>query len=238
MPFLIVIFIILVFCLTVYLKHPTTRGKQGERRVRRVVGETVEGEKYVIHDLILDKGNGKTAQIDHIVINSRGVFVIETKNLSGNIYGSENHGQWTQVLANGRVKNKLYNPLKQNATHVYHVRRLLGNLPVHSLVVFVQNNTAYINAENVIPLTDLNYRLWCGVSVLSAEQMRWAYDTLSSRASAASAEEHVQNVLTQQEELRQGICPRCGGKLILRYGKYGAFYGCSNFPQCKFRKTL
>lgn len=74
--------------------------------------------------------NGNTTQIDHIVINPRGVFVIETKNYSGEIYGSENQREWTQVLAYGNVKNKLYNPLKQNATHVYNVKRIVGNFGV------------------------------------------------------------------------------------------------------------
>ena len=32
------------------------------------------------------------------------------------------------------------------------------------------------------------------------------------------------------------ICPRCGGTLIERNGKYGAFMGCSNYPKCKFIK--
>lgn len=36
-----------------------------------------------------------------------------------------------------------------------------------------------------------------------------------------------------KEEVR--ICPRCGGKLVKRTGQYGEFYGCSNFPQCKYK---
>ncbi|MBR2303349.1 MAG: topoisomerase DNA-binding C4 zinc finger domain-containing protein, partial [Clostridia bacterium] len=35
-------------------------------------------------------------------------------------------------------------------------------------------------------------------------------------------------------ELKKNICPRCGGALTERDGKYGVFYGCSNFPKCKF----
>ena len=31
-----------------------------------------------------------------------------------------------------------------------------------------------------------------------------------------------------------GICPKCGGKLIMRDGKYGSFIGCSNFPKCRY----
>lgn len=98
MPFLIIIPIILIIILVVYLKRPETRGRRGENRVKWVIGETIENDQYVINDLIL-MNDGKTTQIDHIVINPRGVFVIETKNYSGEIYGNENQREWTQVLA-------------------------------------------------------------------------------------------------------------------------------------------
>lgn len=234
MPFLIIVFILIVI-LAIYLKKPTTRGKRGENKVRWVIGETIENEQYVINDLIITN-EGKTSQIDHIVINPRGVFVIETKNYSGDIYGNENQREWTQVLAYGNVKNKLYNPIKQNATHVYHVKKILGKLPVHSLVVFVQNNTYYIEANNVIPLSSLRSSLQYGESVLSVKQMEIAYKTLLSKKVDISTQEHIHNVKEQQRNLERGICPRCGGQLVLRNGNYGEFWGCSNYPKCKFIK--
>ena len=224
MPFLIIISIILILVLAVYLRRPEIRGKHGENRVKWVIGETVENEQYVINDLIVSN-NENTAQIDHIVINPRGVFVIETKNYSGEIYGSENQREWTQVLAYGNVKNKLYNPLKQNATHIYNVKKIVGNLPIHSLVVFVQNNTNHIEANNVIPLSDLKRTLNSGVSVLSVKQMEKAYQLLLANKTEISTKEHIDNIRAQQWNVEHGICPRCGGKLVLRNGKYGEFWG-------------
>lgn len=235
MPFLIIILVILFIILIVYLKRPSTRGKHGENKVRRVIGETVENEQYVINDFIL-VNDGKSSQIDHIVINPHGIFVIETKNYSGEIYGSENQREWTQVLAYGKVKNKLYNPLKQNATHIYNVKKIVGRLPVYSLVVFVQNNTHNIDAKNVIPLSTLRTALKSGEIILTVEQMQTAYNLLLSNQSDISTKEHVQNIRKQQQNLELGICPRCGGNLVLRNGKYGEFWGCSNYPKCKFIK--
>ena len=37
-----------------------------------------------------------------------------------------------------------------------------------------------------------------------------------------------------QAKIKSGICPRCGGELVEREGKYGKFIGCSNFPKCRF----
>jgi hypothetical protein len=139
-------------------------------------------------------------------------------------------------LAKGRVKNKLYNPIRQNATHVYCVRKILPQrIPVYSLVVFVQNNTQYVTASNVIPLSDLKRRLNAGVGFLTAKEMKEAYDALAASKLEISTKEHVQNVKAMQEDLKRGICPRCGGRLVLRQGKYGEFWGCSNYPKCKFK---
>ena len=235
MPFLIIIPIILLIVLVVYLKQPSARGKRGENKVSFVIGDTVENEQYVINNLTI-LHEGKSTQIDHIVINPRGIFVIETKNYSGEIYGSENQREWTQILANGNVKNKLFNPLKQNATHVYHVRRIVGKMPVHSLVVFVKNNTSHIYADNVIPLSALSGVLSSGENILTVGQMKRAYNLLVANKTEISTAEHIENIRAQQWKVEHGICPRCGGNLALRNRKYGEFWGCSNYPECKFTK--
>lgn len=235
MLFLIIIPVIIFSIIIIYLKHPSTRGKRGENKVRRAIGKTVENEQYVINDLILVRED-KSFQIDHVVINTHGVFVLETKNYSGEIYGSESQREWTQVLAYGNVKNKLYNPLKQNATHVYNVKKIVGNLPVYSLVVFVQNNTRHIDANGVISLSALKTTLQSGEVVLTIKQMQTAYNLLLTKKSDISTKEHVQNIKEQQRNLERGICPRCGGTLVKRSGKYGVFWGCSNYPACKFTK--
>ena len=33
-------------------------------------------------------------------------------------------------------------------------------------------------------------------------------------------------------------CPKCGANLVIREGKFGRFYACSNFPKCDFTKSL
>lgn len=34
------------------------------------------------------------------------------------------------------------------------------------------------------------------------------------------------------------ICSKCGAEMILKHGKYGDFYSCSNYPRCKCTKTI
>ena len=44
--------------------------------------------------------------------------------------------------------------------------------------------------------------------------------------------------IDKEATMQNGICPHCGGRLVLRNGKYGQFYGCSNYPRCKFTHDL
>ena len=42
------------------------------------------------------------------------------------------------------------------------------------------------------------------------------------------------NMHEDNDKIRQGICPKCNGQLIRRSGRYGSFYGCSNYPKCRY----
>ena len=78
-----------------------------------------------------------TTQIDHILVSRFGVFVIETKDYKGWIFGIAQHTTWTQVLF--KAKFKFQNPMLQNLRHVRAVQDLLDFLPagaVKSAVVF------------------------------------------------------------------------------------------------------
>jgi len=39
-------------------------------------------------------------------------------------------------------------------------------------------------------------------------------------------------------EKTEKICPQCGAPIIIRLGKFGKFYACSNFPKCKYTENL
>ena len=41
-----------------------------------------------------------------------------------------------------------------------------------------------------------------------------------------------------QQAQEPQFCPYCGGTLVKRYGKHGAFWGCSNFPTCRYTKNI
>jgi len=213
----------------------------GERRVARILSELPEGYK-VINDLLISQ-NGRTTQIDHVVISEYRIFVIETKDYSGKIYGNNTDENWTEYIYNNSYK--FWNPVLQNRGHVNVLAYLFPNIDPNlfiPIVVFSPDATLKTNTEDKVIywtyLKDeiLSYqRKW-----LSDIQVQSIYDILISKNnnSIEAAEKHIDNVreriAKREQKVSQGICPRCGGKLVLRDGKYGRFYGCSNYPRCRF----
>jgi hypothetical protein len=243
MTFSFVLFILLV--VTFILRLPVVKGFWGELIVKIVIGKTSEKigkEKFVINNFLMQLDTGKTSQTDHIVINSNGVFVIETKNYSGRIYGNDTQKEWTQVLNYGKVKNKFYNPVKQNATHVHLIKKLLPpQIPVYSVVVFIKGNISYIDSVYVYTLWGLSKIIkQKNTPTISLEQMKSINETLmqKNKSGTISNLEHVHNIQQTQKDIANNICPRCGATLVKRQGKNGSFLGCSNFPKCKFTKSL
>lgn len=213
-------------------------GSEGERIVGRIIGSTIPGVQYVINNLILRIEENKTSQIDHVVINKHGVFVIETKNYAGMIYGSENQLEWTQVLNYGKVKNHFYNPLKQNKTHIYHISKILSDyITIIPMVVFVSSDISNVESPDVYSSQEIKHALSRGAETLTAEQMEKAYnELLAAHCSDISMEEHISNIHEMQSKIDNNICPRCGAPLVLRKSKNGDFYGCSSYPKCSFTK--
>lgn len=120
-------------------------GKYGEYLTYKKLKEyEVDGGKFLFNCYI-PKEDGKTTEVDVLLIHSTGIFVIESKNYSGWIFGSENNKTWTQTLrvCKGNVrKEHFYNPIMQNNTHVKWLREIVGtNVPIYSLIAFSERCT-------------------------------------------------------------------------------------------------
>jgi restriction system protein len=129
-----------IFVLFKILASPTFKGWFGEKMVLRGLRKLDPAQYRVFHDLYVPHPSEEgTTQIDHVVVSPSGIFVIETKNYRGWIFGSERLAQWTQQIY--RKKHKFQNPLHQNKLHVKALIQFL-NLPedhFHSVVLFIGN---------------------------------------------------------------------------------------------------
>ena len=244
----ILIFIIVLIALPIVFaisrietKEPIANkeiGKEGEKLVCRVLGVSVDGEKQVFNNYKFIS-NGKSVQIDHIYINKNGIFVIETKNYKGEIYGNEEQHEWTQVLAFGNVENKFYNPIKQNKSHIYKLQKFLPkNINIISVVVFIDADIENVKSNNVCTIDELHEILHMSYeTTISSKQIDYIANILRRyQNNNISNEEHIHDIHKMQHDIKNNICPRCGSPLVLRDSEYGKFWGCSNYPKCKFKK--
>lgn len=134
-------FIIVIVCLALasgmIVAIIKGKGAVGEWLVNLLLKYGLNDRDYhLIRDVTLNIG-GDSTQIDHVVVSTFGIFVIETKNYKGWIFGSESQKSWTQKLY--KKSFNFQNPLHQNYKHVTFLRNLLKLEPehFHSLVVFV-----------------------------------------------------------------------------------------------------
>ncbi len=214
----------------------SARGKAGENVVAQIIKRqlsTKMDRRYIANLILVDAKNGRSHQIDHVLIRENGIFCIETKNFTGLIFGTGDSDFWVQMISMNE-KHEFFNPLIQNQKHCYQISEMLDRQYfVNSLIVMVQNNSEKIRHPNVINVVDLakyikNFSR--GVT-LSQIEMDEIYDKLTSRASNMSNKEHVQNIKEARQERETIICPECGGTLVLMKGRYDMFLGC---PECSY----
>ena len=258
--FLLIVIVLLVVGLVAFgrwYNSPSHKGKMGEARIHEQLVQLPD-EYHVLEDVVLKTDRG-TTQIDHIVVSKYGVFAIETKNYSGEIYGDDNRKEWTQIIVTEVryrrkwyktytyvTKNQFYNPVKQSLIHTYEIKNHFTEWPhlrVTPIVVFA--GSAILNNVKSKNHVIYDYDL---LSTIKGYKTIYLSDTdvqkIVNRLAELNVREtvdnktHVRNIKEAKKELNSklsaGICPKCGGTLVERTGKYGRFYGCSNYPDCKF----
>ncbi|WP_050940286.1 nuclease-related domain-containing protein [Vibrio harveyi] len=224
------------------------KGAFGEFLVNRLLSKLPESDYTLIKDVTLPTSDG-TTQVDHIVVSKYGIFVVETKNMKGWIFGSARQKQWTQKIY--RHSSKFQNPLHQNYKHIKALETLLGcsEEHLHSVIVFIGDSTfktemppnvtyargsiRYIQQFNEVVFSDKDYaRLTESINQIKLK--RGVITDLKHR-------KHVKEVVTSKASSNQ--CPRCGSKMVLRETKRGEnigkqFWGCSTFPKCRAVKQF
>ena len=256
--YILIIIALVLFCVRKWKFSPEQKGIKGERDVHRILSKLPE-EYHVMDDVVLKKGQS-TTQIDHIVVSKYGIFAIETKNYRGDIYGNDASQQWTQIIKTDVTymrkwyktytyitKNRFYNPVKQSMGHVNGIKTNLSGcpyVPIIPIVVFtgganlasVQSSVAVVDEMDLLYTIRNHHQAY-----LSDSQVHQVIECLSRKNVRGAVDEktHVRNVLDAkekyQEKIESGICPECGGRLVPRNGRYGFFYGCSNYPRCRFK---
>lgn len=124
-------------------EYPSINGDIGEYTTYlKIKGLDTEFEKFLFN-LYIPTGKNKWLKIDTIYISCYGIFIIENKNYSGQVYGTEKGRTW-KVIYNNNTKKTLYNPILQSQKNISKVKKILcekqlnGSM-VESIIYFNDN---------------------------------------------------------------------------------------------------
>lgn len=202
-------FIALVICvgLVIYWVKQFTTPKhsipnRGERAVIETYQKNFKAPYILLNNCTLpDEDNGST-QIDHVILSPYGIFVLETKDYQGWIFGLEYDKTWRQSL-NAQKSYEFQNPIRQNFKHIKVLQHLLKDVVdekyFHSVIVFTPRS----QFKNQMPEYVCRGDTWVGylksfqVEVLSAMKLKRIHMHLERHLLAntqATEQLHIENL--------------------------------------------
>lgn len=240
------------------------KGRLGEYLTYKHLHSAEKNGARFLFNVYIPKGEEETTEIDVLMIHAKGLFVFESKNYSGWIFGSENQKNWYQTLPQGKGRSHkeiFYNPIMQNKTHIKHLKALIGeDVPIYSVITFSERCTLKkieIKSDDICVINrDKVYDTVAAIcmkrdtAVLSNEQISEIYDKLYpyTQVSDVTKQQHIQNIEKKQE--RTGVqpaegsseieqekrCPRCNSVLVSRIATKGANAGNQFYGCSNFPK--
>lgn len=246
-----VILIILILALVITYKYKI-KGFLGELHIRELLKSLPEKDYLIINNCLIQNGNS-TTQIDHVVASIYGIFVIETKNYNGIIYGNEFAKNWTKYIFD--YKYTFYNPIRQNYAHISALKNMFPNLDdakFISIVAFSNNVKIKVSATKAhvirfkeILTTILNYK-----EIINSYNDIYTIRHILNKKNQTTLKNsivHTNNIKTkvaiEKEKSMYKVnsktkinnikkyeyyCNECGNKMIYHSkGRYGPYYSCN-----------
>lgn len=230
------------------LKTRWFKGVLGESMVKFVAKIRLPAAIYhPVHNVTLPTQEGST-QIDHIFVSRFGIFVVETKNIKGWVFGAQNQAQWTQQLFN--TSFKFQNPLRQNYKHIMVLRATLDVPPaaIYSVVAFVGRSTfkSPMPANVTRGWGYAAYIKSFREEVLSESEVQNALATIQStrlEPTRATNRRHIKQLKKRLHQSAKKKCPKCDRSMVLRTAQRGgnigrSFWGCSAYPTCRAVQSI
>lgn len=111
------------------------KGYYGEYLVFKELYPKLKGYCKILMNLQIPTGDGRTTEIDLLLIHETGLYVFEMKHYKGTIYGKSYEQKWTQYFRTA-PNSHFYNPVLQNQYHINALQKMFPGIPVHSFIVF------------------------------------------------------------------------------------------------------
>ncbi len=173
--YIVIALLVFIFIITISIAivnksnyGPGITNHESDAKLYGDIGEKIVGQRletvvntyggYLYNDFCFEDEYGFSSQIDHILITLGGVFIIETKNMVGTVYGDKDAEQWKCIkYQNGNIYEKIIgNPIIQNQGHINHLRDMFASIPpkMISMVIFIHTDISYIDSNQVYNLPD------------------------------------------------------------------------------------
>lgn len=172
--------------------------------------ESLKAPHKLMSNLYIPREDGTTTELDLIMIAETGIYVFESKNYSGWIFGDERYKHWTQTLPN-KQKYKFFNPIWQNKAHIKALEAVIGiedKELTKSYIIFSERCT--LKKINVISpfvrvikrdslMRTLKQEMIESRKVLSLNQIDRIYFSLKpyTLADAATKQAHIEAIKTK-----------------------------------------
>lgn len=180
-------------------------GSRGEFNIYRALAFLEKKGGRFLFNVYLPYKDG-TTEIDVLLFCSSGLYVFESKNYSGWIFGSADSRMWTQSLPRGKGrsshKEKFLNPIFQNALHLRQLKTFCASedLSCYSFIVFSDDCTFKSQIDTVPPvyvchtgeLVDVFRKTHQASTVhLTEERIQILYDLLYPRSQCTEQEKQA-----------------------------------------------
>ncbi len=158
---------------------------------------------YILQDLYLEY-DGLTAQIDYLLITRKHVYVIECKNLYGNIE-INNAGDFLRTVYAGQRTHKegIYSPITQNRRHLELIKAMRGAERSNVLTKALFENSFYETYRSIVVLANPKTVLYDRYAkkeiknqVIRADQLAEYIRTTDRSSGASFSEKEMENVAT------------------------------------------
>ena len=98
-----------------------SRGNKGEQKVIDILKKDKSFHKVINNATFFSEKSEMSHQIDHILLHTHGVFIIETKNYFGKIVSDTGEPFWFKIVKD--KKEIISNPINQNKSHARIVQK-------------------------------------------------------------------------------------------------------------------
>ena len=231
--------IVMILTIIVLIFGKKIIGKAGEHWTKESLSKLPKYKYIILNDIFIEV-NGRTHQIDHILVSPYGIFSIETKQYNGYITGNKYDKKWIKYA--GKKKYYYENPIRQNYGHVKALTELLNIDESKVFNVVCIPSTARLKIEHDGELTryDTLVERITSHSEVIIDNVTDIVETINRNniVDKSKRKEHIRNIRENIIDNDLTKCPRCGGQLVERNGQYGKFIGCSNYPKCKYTEKM